>query len=214
MDNGYSVKIGILGGTFNPIHTGHLILAQNAMEMCQLDRVLVIPSGYSYFKDPAEVADVSHRVEMTRLAIEDNDRFELSMIEADREGNSYTYETLDILCRQNPDASYYFIIGADTLFAMENWKNPRDIFGKCRIVCAGRDNLPKEKLKNKAEELRQNQGADVIIMDTDEIRISSTFIRNRIGSGYSCRYYLNDKVIKYIKDNGLYRTGTNGNNCY
>lgn len=209
MDNSsYSKKVGILGGTFNPIHVGHLIIAQNALERCGLDKVLIMPSGCSYLKDPDDVADVSDRVEMTRLAIEDNDRFELSTIEADREGNSYTCETLDILTSRNPDTRYYYIIGADTLFSMERWKRPFDIFSACTIVCARRDNVPDKMIKAQAGYLQDNYNADVIIMDDDEIPISSTFIREMIADGRSCRYYLDKKVVRYINDNGLYRKQT------
>lgn len=205
MNNGsYQKKIGILGGTFNPIHVGHLLLAQNALEYCGLDKVLVMPSGCSYFKNPREVAPADDRVSMTALAIEDNDRFELSRIEADREGNSYTFETLDILCEQNPDTRYYYIIGADTLFSMETWKKPDAIFNKCTVVCARRNNLTDNELEDKARYLREHFKADVILMDIDEIPISSTFIRKQISQGKSCRYYLDDKVIKYIKEHELY----------
>ena len=205
MNNGsYQKKIGILGGTFNPIHVGHLILAQNALEYCGLDKVLIMPSGCSYFKDPNEVAPVSDRVNMTSLAIEDNDCFVLSEIEAKREGNSYTFETLDILCEQNPDTRYYYIIGADTLFSMETWKKPDDIFAKCTVVCAKRDNLSDQVLEDKARYLKEHFKADVILMDIEEVPISSTLIRSLIGNGKSCRYYLNDKVIEYIQEHRLY----------
>lgn len=204
-NDSYLKKIGILGGTFNPIHVGHLLLAQNALEYCGLDKVLIMPSGCSYFKNPREVASVSDRVNMTALAIEDNDGFELSRIEADREGNSYTFETLDILCGQNPDTRYYYIIGADTLFSMETWKKPDVIFSKCTVVCAKRDNMSDRELENKAGYLKEQFKADVIIMDIDEIPISSTFIRKQISQGKSCKYYLDDKVIQYIKEHELYK---------
>ena len=204
-NDSYLKKIGILGGTFNPIHVGHLLLAQNALEYCGLDKVLIMPSGCSYFKNPREVASVSDRVSMTALAIDGNDRFELSRIEADREGNSYTYETLDILCKCNPETRYYYIIGADTLFSMETWKKPDDIFSKCTVVCAKRDNMSDLKLENKAGYLKEQFKADVIIMDIDEIPISSTFIRKQISQGKSCKYYLDDKVIQYIKEHELYK---------
>ncbi len=197
-------KIGILGGTFNPIHTGHLMLAQNALEYCRLDKVLIMPSGCSYFKDPDTVVSAEHRVKMTQLAIEDNDSFELSSIEADRSGNSYTYETLEILCELSPDTQYFYIIGADTLFSMETWKRPEDIFSRCTIVCARRDSVPDEDLKKKAKDLKIRFDADVILMDIPEVPISSTMIRDLMKKGMSLKYYLDDKVIEYIKQNGLY----------
>ena len=200
----YQKKTGILGGTFNPIHTGHLMLAENALEYCNLDEVLIMPSGCSYFKDQRSVADPVHRLKMAELAISDNDKFVISPIEVERGGYTYTYETLEILCRENPNARYYYIIGADTLFSMETWKKPDVIFSKCTVVCAKRDGSGDDKLENKANELKEKFGAEVIIMDTPEIPVSSTVVREMMKKGMSCRYYLDDKVIKYIKDNGLY----------
>ena len=204
-NDSYLKKTGILGGTFNPIHIGHLMLAQNALEYCKLDKVLIMPSGCSYFKDPDTVVSTEHRVKMTALAIEGNPRFELSTIEADRSGNSYTYETLEILCDQENDTQFYYIIGADTLFSMETWKRPEDIFSRCSVVCARRDGMDEDALTDKAEELKNRFDAKVILMDLPEVPVSSTAIRELLGKGMSLKYYLDDKVIKYIGDNGLYR---------
>ena len=197
-------KIGILGGTFNPIHVGHLILAQNAMEYCGLDHVLIMPSGVSYLKDPDTIAPVEHRVNMTELAIRDNDRFVLSTIEAARNGNSYTYETLGELTYENPDVSYHYIIGADTLFSMGNWKNPELIFDRCTVVCAKRNGYDDEALRQQSAHLEKLYKASIIIMNIPEVEISSSRIREMMLQNMSCRYYLNDKVIEYIRDNGLY----------
>ena len=197
-------KIGILGGTFNPIHIGHLILAQNALEYCKLDEVLIMPAGVSYLKDPATVVSVEHRVKMTELSIEGNDGFVLSRIEADRAGNSYTYETLTELTDENPLASYYYIIGADTLFSMEKWRNPDIIFDKCTIVCAKRNGYSDEKLNNQVSYLESKYGADIVLMNIPEVEISSSSLRDMMSDKMSCRYYLDDKVIRYIKENGLY----------
>lgn len=211
MNNGsYLNKTGILGGTFNPIHVGHLVLAQNALEYCDLDKVLFIPTGCSYLKDPKEIAETGHRVNMTGLAIKDNSRFELSTVESDREGNSYTYETLGILRRDNPDTRYYYIVGADTLMYMENWKEPGKIFESCTVVCAMRDDIGRDVLEEKASFLKSRFEADVIIMDIPEIEVSSSMIRKLLTDGKSCRYYLNDEVKRYISDNGLYNAADNG----
>ncbi|MBO4267321.1 MAG: nicotinate-nucleotide adenylyltransferase [Lachnospiraceae bacterium] len=205
MDNArYKKKTGILGGTFNPIHIGHLMLAENALEYCGLDEVLIMPSGCSYFKDQRSVADPVHRLKMAELAISDNDKFVISPIEVERGGFTYTYETLEILCRETPNTRYYYIIGADTLFSMETWKKPDVIFSKCTVVCAKRNGVDDKALLKKAEELKEKYDAEVIIMDTPEIPVSSTVVREMMKKGMSCRYYLDDKVIKYIKDNGLY----------
>ena len=197
-------KTGILGGTFNPIHIGHLTLAQNALEHCALDRVLIIPSGCSYLKDPDTIADSKHRIEMTRLAISGNDRFELSLIETKREGNSYTCDTVTMLCDENPDTKFYYIVGEDTLFSMQTWKAPEVIFSKCTIVCAQREGRSDGILREKIEELENDFGAKITVMDVPEIAVSSSMIRKLISEKKSCRYYLDDKVINYIRQNGLY----------
>lgn len=205
MDKGYSKKIGILGGTFNPIHTGHMILAQNALEYCSLDKVLIMPSGCSYLKDPSMIVDKKHRIEMARLAIEDNEAFELSLIETDRPGNSYTYETLEILTEQDPHVRYYYIIGEDTLFGMESWRYPERIFSKCTVVCAQREGRSDDLLDEKVRYLKEKFDADIVIMDVPEVAISSSMIRKLLTEGKSCRYYIDDKVAAYIKENRLYR---------
>ena len=202
-------KIGILGGTFNPIHIGHLLLAQNAMEYCDLDEVLIMPSGVSYLKDPDEIAATRHRVNMVKHAIEGNDGFVLSTIESERKGNSYTYETLGELVKEHPDVSYHYIIGADTLFSIENWKNPDRIFDKCTIVCARRDGHSDRSLNEQRAYLEEKFNAHIIIMDVPETEISSSFIRNMLAMNKSCRYYLDDKVREYIKVNGLYGFDSN-----
>ncbi len=205
MNNGsYPKKTGILGGTFNPIHKGHIMLAENAMRFCGLDKVIFIPSGCSYLKDPASVAGKKHRKRMTELAIERYDKFELSSVETDREGDSYTYITLDILSKENPDTRFYYIVGADTLLFMDKWKEPGSIFSKCTVVCAKRDDHTDKELIEKAEDLREIYKADIILMDVAKVDISSSFIRQCLKNGEDCGNLLDEKVIGYIKDNGLY----------
>lgn len=198
------MKIGILGGTFNPIHNGHLILAQNAFEACGLDKVLIMPSGVSYFKDPKEIASTHNRIEMVKHAISGNENFELSTIETDRNGNSYTFETIELLKAANPNDEYYYIIGADTLFSMESWKKPDIIFNNCKIICAPRDLLNNDKLISKKLELEQKYTTEIIILDCPEIAISSTIIRNMFFNNKSAKYYLPEEERLYIKENNIY----------
>lgn len=205
MNNGsYPKKTGILGGTFNPIHKGHIVLAQNAMRYCDLNKVIFIPSGFSYLKDPSSVADKIHRKNMTALAIEGSEGFELSTLETDREGESYTYITLDILCRQNPDSRFYYIVGADTLLYMDKWKNPGDIFSKCSVICAKRDDHPDDELVKKAAEYMDRFETEIILMDAPKVDISSSLVRQKLENGQDCSDLLDERVIGYIKDNGLY----------
>ena len=125
-------RVGIMGGTFNPIHLGHLIVAENAYEELKLDEVLFIPSGTPYMKDTAEVLAPKIRISLVGEAIDDNPHFALSTIEVDREGNSYSYETIEALKKANPDTEYFFLVGADSLFAMEEWMHPERIFAEVK----------------------------------------------------------------------------------
>ena len=131
-------KTGILGGTFSPIHLGHVKIALAAYEQFGLDEVLFIPSGISYMKRNMDILDSSVRCELTAIAIKDYPFFKLDTIEVDRSGNSYTYETLQEL-KERKKADYYFIAGADTLFSIEKWKDKM-------VLDKAREDLIKEKL--------------------------------------------------------------------
>ncbi len=198
-------KVGIIGGTFNPIHMGHLILAERAWTEFGLDEILFIPTGVSYFKDPATVLDKKTRVALTGDAIGDNPHFALSTIEVDRPGNSYTYETLEELKKENPSNMYYLIVGADTLFQIENWKNPEVIMKDAVILAAVRKGQSLDELNIKKEELEKNYDAHINILSMPYIDISSTDIRERIASGKSIRYMVKDITLDYIEKHGLYR---------
>lgn len=197
-------KIGILGGTFNPIHIGHLILAQNSIEYCKLDEIIFIPSGISYFKEQKNMTSAYDRYKMTELAIVNNENFSVLDIEIKREGNSYTYETLLELNNLYNNCEFYLIFGADILFTIETWKNPQIIFENANIICAKRDSYVQDEYMNKIKELEEKYGAKIILMSIPELDISSTFIRDSLKAGKSCKYYLNDSVIEYIKEHKLY----------
>ncbi len=197
-------RIGILGGTFNPIHIGHLILAERALEEYELDEILFIPTGKPYFKSEEEVLDKKVRISMTGNAIEDNPDFALSTIETDREGNTYTYETLQLLKRDNPNNKYYLILGADTLFQIEQWKKPDVIMSLAGILAAVRDDKNMADLEVKADELKAKFNADINILRMPHIGISSTDIRERIRLGKSVKYMLPEKTLDYIMRNDLY----------
>lgn len=204
-------KVGIMGGTFNPIHIGHLIIAEKAREQFHLDEVLFMPSGTPYMKDMQEVLPGHIRAEMTKLAVEENPFFSVSTIEIEKEGSTYTYETLETLHEKNPNAEYFFILGADSLWSIENWKNPERIFAGCHILAALRDGRAKEEMEAQAAHLRTDCQAAVSLIETSHIEISSSMIRDLIRNGHSIRYLVPDAVYDYIIKNKLYKTEVSSN---
>lgn len=197
-------RIGIMGGTFDPIHIGHLIIAENALESYHLNEVLFIPTGVPYMKSEKQVSDVRDRVRMVELAISDNPNFSLSTIEADEAENTYTYRTLEKLKELNPGAEYFFIMGADSLFAMESWKHPEKIFSDCTVLAAVRDEKNAMDVRDKITELEHNYKAKILLLPARSIEISSTDIRRRLMRKESVRYMVQDTVITYIKEQKLY----------
>ncbi|MBD5551457.1 MAG: nicotinate-nucleotide adenylyltransferase [Lachnospiraceae bacterium] len=197
-------KIGILGGTFNPVHTAHLIIAEAAREDAGLDDILFVPSGYSYLKDSSEIVPAKDRINMTGLAIEDNPHFALSTAEIDRGGNSYTCDTLMELKERYPNQEYYLIVGADNLFTMEEWKNPEVIFQNAKILAAVRGSKKRADMEEKIAELKEKYDADITLLNVRHVDISSSMIREKIAKGRSIRYMLPEKVREYIIKNHLY----------
>ncbi len=194
-------KVGIMGGTFNPIHNGHIILAKKALEQIHLDKIIFMPSGNSYMKK--NVLEPQKRVEMVSLAIKHNPSFELSLIEVQKPGNTYTCETLETLKATHSDIQYFFIIGADTLFQIEKWQNPKQIFAMATLLCAVRDSYDLDTIKEKGRALAK-LGADIIYLDSPKIDISSTKIREKVKNNLSIFEDVPLEVAEYIKQERLY----------
>ena len=195
-----------MGGTFDPIHMGHLILGEQSYEQLHLDKVLFMPSGNPPHKRNRDGrASDCQRVEMVRLAIEDNPHFELSLTEMHETGYTYTYRTLEELNKQNPDTDYYFIIGADSLFAFEEWKEPGRICKACTLVVAVRNHTSSDELNREIKRLSEKYEGNFARLDTMNIDVSSHQIRQWISDEKSLKYYVPDKVISYMKENGIYR---------
>ena len=198
-------KTGILGGTFNPIHNGHLSIALNAIEEFKLDKVILIPTGISYFKLNDGVPNKNIRLEMTRLVADEYEKLQFSDIEVKRDGYSYTAVTIKELLDSGED-DLYFIVGADTLFSIEKWKNPEYIFENITIICTVRDDIDLEKLNEKAKYLEEKFSAKILISKMKQIDISSTNIRDMIANGNyeQAKKLLPQPVYNYIIDNKLY----------
>lgn len=199
-------KVGIMGGTFNPIHLGHLSLAENAYEQLDLDIVVFIPSKNPPHKAKPEDITDQQRIDMIQLAIQGNPHFELSAIEMEREGMTYTADTMTLLKEQNPNTEYYFIIGADSLFMMHQWYQPQIIFDHCIVAAANRDHGDQEALKKQIQVLKNEYNANIILIDMPTVQVSSCNIRERVAEGKSIRYYLPSSVHEYIESKCLYRT--------
>lgn len=197
-------KIGIIGGTFNPIHYGHLLLGEQAIEICQLDQVMFLPSGTSYMKDYQHILPGEIRLKMVELAIKGNPHFFASDMEVKRTGYSYTADTLLELHQMYPEYSLSFIIGADNLFSIETWKDPDIIFQNCTLIAAFRNNHKEEELISKKLELEQKYGAHIILLPERRVDISSSEIRERIKNDKSVSYLLPGNVLEFIKDNHFY----------
>ena len=197
-------KIGIMGGTFDPIHIGHLILGENTYLQFGLDKVIFMPSGNPPHKKDREGGTDQQRMDMVKLAIASNTHFEFSDIEMNEDGYTYTYRTLEKLLKEHPDTEYYFIIGADSLFYFDTWKNPQRIADACTLVVATRNHTSDEMLDKKIEFVKHRFNAKIEKLDTENIDCSSSQIRSWIRAGHTVKYYVPDTVINYIHTYHVY----------
>lgn len=196
------MNIGVLGGTFDPIHIGHLIIAEEARTRLGLVEVLFVPAGQPWLKQDRDVTSALHRVEMVRRGIADNPDFKLSTLEVDRSGPSYTVDTLEALQDQlSSETSLFFILGRDTLAEVPLWKEPRKVIRLCRLVVPPR--LGSRDLRH-LEEAIPGLLERVIQLDMPVIGISSSEIRQRVARGLSIRYLVPPEVEEYVTEQRIY----------
>ena len=200
------MKLGVLGGTFDPPHMAHLVLAEAARSSLGLERVLFVPAGDPWRKAGQEITPAHHRLAMVRLAVADNPHFEVSTLEVDREGPSYTVDTLAALAEQYaPDAELYLLLGEDALRDMPNWKQPERIAALATVVVAPRPGgagpgaLP--------DSASPEVAARLVVLDMPVIDISATALRERARRGLSLHNLVPAAVARYIEEHGLYRRG-------
>lgn len=198
-------KIGILGGSFDPIHIGHINIAESAYEEFGLDEVWFVPAGHSPNKNETDMAPAYARAEMISLAIQEHPRFKLSEIELETDEKSYTYLTLTKLNERYPDAIFYFIMGADSLDYLEDWKHPEIICQKAVLLTAVRDDMDLAEICKKIYDLKQLFHARIYPIKGGRTDISSTEIRSRIRAGESDLSMVPLKTAEYIKKKHLYR---------
>jgi nicotinate-nucleotide adenylyltransferase len=200
------VNIGVLGGTFDPIHIGHLVIAEEARIKLGFNEVLFVPAGQPWRKLDRNITPAVHRVEMVRRAIADNPHFKLCTLEVERPGPSYTVDTLKILRKQlGNEASLFFILGRDTLAELPLWKEPKKVVQLCRLVVPPR--LGSKDLKH-LEAAIPGLLDKVIQLDMPVIGISSAEIRQRIAQGLTIRYLVPADVEKYITKHEVYPIGS------
>lgn len=198
-------KIGILGGTFNPIHNGHILLGEYCKNHLKLDKLMLIPTYTPPHKSSDDLADESHRINMCKLAAEKYEHYEVSDIEIKRKGKSYTFETLISLKEIYPEDTFYLIMGADMFLTLDKWKNPESIFKNATIVAVPRNESDKEDLNNYYKSVINKLGAQAIILDNPVMQVSSTYIRDNIDNYSLIKSLIDSNVYEYIVKNNLYR---------
>jgi nicotinate-nucleotide adenylyltransferase len=203
-------RIGILGGTFDPIHLGHLLLAEETRLHLGLDRVIFIPAGWPWRKTGRTISAAEDRLAMVKMAVASNPFFEVSRIEMDREGPSYTVDTLRALrAQQSAGAEMWFILGSDALMDLPNWNRPDEIVAETRLAVAGREPLTPGDLARVESKVPGLQ-ARLDFVPMPQIGVSSSDLRGRFRQGRSCRYWLPVEVERYVLAHRLYRGPANG----
>ena len=199
-----SRRIGILGGTFDPIHMGHLITAEIVRVSAALDEIIFIPAARPPHKENKGEAPAEDRLLMVQCAVEGNPSFSVSDIELRREGPSYTVDTIAALSEQLGDAELFFITGADAMNDLYRWHDPVRLLHSCRLIVAARQGVELDESRL-AEQFSPEQRSRIRIVPTPHLEISSTVIRARVRAGRSIRYLVPRAVELYIEERGLYR---------
>ena len=200
------MKIGILGGSFDPIHLGHVNLALDAKKAVGLDKVIFIPAAKQPFKLDKKPASGQDRLEMIKLAVEDIEGLEVSSYELDEEGISYTYLTVRAMRRlYGDDAELYFITGTDTFLKIEIWKNAEELLTGLSYIIGTRPGYKQQEFDECADRIYEKYGTEILNINNTQYDISSTEIRERVAKGLTCHDLIPEKVERYIIENGLYK---------
>lgn len=196
-------RAGLLGGTFDPVHIGHLILAEEARDQLDLSVVYFVPAGDPPHKRNRRLAPVAHRVRMAELAVAGNARFQVSRADADRPGPHYTIDMVNLFRQQMPPGGeLYFLMGYDSLAELPTWHKPQELVAACHLVALTRYNVPLDWAALEAQLPGIHER--VTLLDMPELEISSQHIQARVRGGRSIRYLAPDAVCGYIREHGLY----------
>lgn len=198
-----SPRLGVLGGTFDPPHMGHLILAESACDELGLDQVLFVPAADPPHKHNLSITPIEHRLAMLTAAIADNPRFALSDVDITRPGPHYTADTLRLLSEKYPGVDLYFILGGDSLRDLTRWHEPTQVIKWARLAAMGRPGATLDI--DKMHEQLPGLADRLTFVDAPVIGIAATLLRERLRAGHSIRYLVPDSVERYIVEHGLYR---------
>ena len=211
--------IGIYGGTFNPIHFGHLRTAEEVCQRFMMKEIIFVPSAHPPHKDVQDIVDPMHRLKMTNLAVTGNPRFSVSELETQRPGKSYSIDTVREFKRLSPDDHFAFILGLDAFLEIVTWHRYEDIFNECDFIVTTRPGAPRVscalaipealragfRKKKSGREFVNAAGKQVIFTNVTELDISATAIRALVREGSSVRYLMPRRVMEYIVEHGLYQ---------
>ncbi len=200
--DGAAGGIGVLGSAFNPPHLGHLALAQEALWQLDLSEVVLMPTGDAPHKRIADDPGREQRLAMTRLAAADDSRFSVSTLEVDRDGPSYTYETLELLADQRADTELVFVMGADAAVGLESWRAPERVVGLARIAVARRSGVSDAEVAA----VMRSLGADgrATMLEMPQFGVSSSAVRERAAGGRPLRYLVPESVARFIEEKDIY----------
>lgn len=199
-------KILVFGGTFNPIHLGHIHLYRHFADKLQVDKVLIVPAKIPPHKQPRELASGKHRIAMCKLAVEDDPRVVISDIELCRNAISFTVDTLVQIKNCFKNAQLYFVVGSDMFFTLDLWREPQKIMELATICALARKQNEYDALLQKQRQLQSKYNGSFIIDNADVLDISSTQLRRMMKEKKDLSFYLPAAVVQYIKTNGLYET--------
>ncbi len=207
MPIGKTFNVGVLGGNFDPAHWGHLLIAQEARLQCDLERVLLIPYRTSPREEDRDVTSPQERLLMVELAIKEVPYLQVNTMELNREGPSYTVETLRELKDRHDDWNLHFIIGSDNLKEFHTWKKPDEILDLAKLFVARRDENPK-KVPSGTKEIIREKGMERLVFqeeDSPQFYVSSSLIRRRFKENKPIKFLMPDEVAEYVEENDLYR---------